>query len=124
MYRWTNYASYGLMFAASLTLGAIGCSKTGPAPAASQSAPAADAGAHDHDHGATDAVAEAFASLSPEDRAAAEKQKICPVSDEPLGSMGTPIKVTVKGRDVFLCCAGCKKPIEEDPDKYLAKLDN
>ena len=122
MYRWTNYASYGLMFAASLTIGAIGCSKTDPAPAASQSAPAADT--HDHDHGATDAVAEAFASLSLEDRAAAEKQKICPVSDEPLDSMGTPIKVTVKGRDVFLCCAGCKKPIEEDPDKYLAKLDN
>jgi hypothetical protein len=118
MYRWTNYASYGLMFAASLTIGAIGCSKTDPAPAASQSAPAADA------HGATDAVAEAFASLSQEDRAAAEKQKICPVSDEPLGSMGTPIKVTVKGRDVFLCCVGCTKPIEEDPDKYLAKLDN
>ena len=45
MYRWTNYASYGLMFAASLTIGAIGCSKTDPAPAASQSAPAA--GAHD-----------------------------------------------------------------------------
>ncbi len=94
MYRWTNYASYGLMFAASLTIGAIGCSKTDPAPAASQSAPAADA------HGATDAVAEAFASLSQEDRAAAEKQKICPVSDAPLGSMGTPIKVTVNGEIV------------------------
>ena len=62
--------------------------------------------------------------LSERDRLHAAVQEICPISGQKLGSMGTPIKVTVKGRDVFLCCAGCKKPIEEDPDKYLAKLDN
>ena len=63
-----------------------------------------------------------LAELSPEDRAAAEKQKICPVSGEPLGSMGKPVKVTVKGQTVFLCCAGCEDAIKKDPDKYLAKL--
>jgi hypothetical protein len=85
MYRWMSHTSYGLMFAASLTLGAIGCSKTGPASAASQPAPAADA-QHDHtDHaaheedGAADEVAEAFASLSPEDLAAAEKNGSAPL---------------------------------------------
>jgi hypothetical protein len=71
---------------------------------------------------ATDEVTAAFASLSEADRTAALAQKICPVSDEPLGTMGTPLKVTVEGRDVFLCCEGCKKALEEDPQKYLAKL--
>jgi hypothetical protein len=87
--------------------------------------------AHDegagHEHGAEMAasteVPEGLAELSDEDRAAAVEQKICPVSGEPLGSMGTPVKVTVKEREVFLCCAGCEGAITEDPDKYLAKLD-
>jgi len=49
-----------------------------------------------------------LAKLSPEDRALAEKQKTCPVSGEPLGSMGVPYKLTVQGRDVLLCCPGCE----------------
>jgi YHS domain-containing protein len=77
---------------------------------------------HEHGEMSTE-VEEALAELSPEDRAAAEKQKTCPVSGDPLGSMGAPYKVTVEGRDVFLCCAGCEDAIKEDPEKYLAKLD-
>ena len=50
-------------------------------------------------------------------------QKVCPVSGEPLGSMGVPVKVTVKDRDVLLCCEGCRSAILDDPDKYLAKLE-
>jgi YHS domain-containing protein len=69
------------------------------------------------------AVPEGFEKLSDADRAAALAQKFCPVSGEKLGEMGTPIKVTVKGRDVFLCCPSCKEDLEKDPDKYLAKLD-
>jgi hypothetical protein len=68
------------------------------------------------------AVAEALAQLPAEDRALAEKQKICPVSDEPLGSMGVPVKVTVEGRDVFLCCESCEGMLKENPEEYLAKL--
>jgi YHS domain-containing protein len=68
-------------------------------------------------------ITDAMAGLSEADRAAAMAQKVCPVSGEMLGEMGTPIKVTVKGRDVFLCCEGCREKIEADPDKYLAKLD-
>ena len=64
-----------------------------------------------------------LAELSPADRALAEEQKICPVSGEPLGSMGKPVKVTVKGRTLFLCCDGCEESIKKEPDKYLAKLD-
>ena len=51
------------------------------------------------------------------------KQKTCPVTDQALGSMGQPVKVTVKGRTVFLCCAGCKARLLKNADKYLAKLD-
>src|SRR4051794_37816159 len=64
-----------------------------------------------------------LALLSTEDRALAEKQKICPVSGEPLGTMGAPKKINVAGRDVFICCPGCEEDLTSHPDKYLAKLD-
>ena len=61
--------------------------------------------------------------LAPADREAARGQAVCPVTGEKLGSMGKPVKISVKGRTVFLCCEGCKEAIEKDPEKYLAKLD-
>lgn len=67
-------------------------------------------------------IEKALAELSPEDRAIAEKQKVCLVAGGPLGGMGKPIKVNVKGRDVFICCKGCESDLLENPDKYLAKL--
>ena len=46
--------------------------------------------------------------LSPEDREAAEKQKLCVVMKKSeLGSMGVPIKLIQDGKPVFLCCEGC-----------------
>lgn len=83
--------------------------------------PAADAAAEAD----TDAskVTAALASLSEADRAAAIAQKVCPVSDEALGSMGTPLKVAVAGREVFICCENCRDPLVAEPEKYLAKLD-
>jgi hypothetical protein len=98
-----------------VTLG--GCAET---KKADQGAPAATESASSGDT----AVAEAMAKLSPEDRAAAEAQKICPVSDEPLGSMGTPIKHQIAGRDVavFICCEGCSDSLDKEPDRFLAKL--
>ncbi len=68
-------------------------------------------------------VSEELAKLPPEDRALAQKQKVCPVSDAPLGSMGVPFKVAVNGRTVFLCCGGCQEQLNKNVDKYLAKLD-
>jgi hypothetical protein len=60
--------------------------------------------------------------LSPTDQALADQQKVCPVSDEELGGMGPPIKLVVKGEPVFICCKGCEKKVNADPDKYLAKV--
>jgi hypothetical protein len=62
----------------------------------------------------------AFEGLSPEDRPLAERQKTCPVTGKPLGSMGTPDRQVVAGRVVFLCCSGCRSKLLADPDKYLA----
>ena len=75
------------------------------------------------DSAASSEVAAALAKLSEEDLALAEKQRICPVTEVPLGSMGVPIKVDVGGRTVFICCGGCREPLLNDPDKYLAILD-
>ena len=63
-------------------------------------------------------VEAALAQLPADDQAAARAQKTCPVSKDLLGSMGTPYKVTVNGKDVFLCCQGCEAEIKANPAKY------
>ena len=65
-----------------------------------------------------------LAELSPEDRSAAERQGVCPVEGGKLGSMGKPVKTTVNGQTVFLCCDGCEPELKKNPEKYLAKLDS
>ncbi len=50
-------------------------------------------------------IVAALAKLPAEDRAVAEKQKVCPVSGEALGTMGMPIKLDVKGQARFLSAA-------------------
>ncbi len=81
-----------------------------------------DKGAPSSDTTEQDEVTAALAELSPADRKLAMAQKVCPVSGQPLGSMGTPIKMTVKGQEVFICCRACRKPLEKTPDTYLAKM--
>ena len=63
-----------------------------------------------------------LAKLSPEDAASAEKQHICPVTEEMLGTMGAPVKVDVNGQDIWICCEGCRKRLLENPSEYLSKL--
>jgi hypothetical protein len=77
---------------------------------------------NEHADAAPAGVPEGLAELSAADRAAAEKQRVCPVSGDVLGAMGKPYKVTVKGQTVFLCCPACEKDLTKDPDKYLAKM--
>lgn len=67
--------------------------------------------------------ADAMAKLMPEDRAIAEAQRFCPVlTSNRLGSMGAPIKLTIDGQAVFLCCAGCEDRALADPKGTLAKI--
>lgn len=71
-----------------------------------------------------DDVAAERAKLAPEERALVEAQEWCVVnSDERLGSMGPPLKLDIKGQPVFVCCKGCKRKAEADPDKTLAKVE-
>ncbi len=56
------------------------------------------------------------------DRPLARAQQFCPVTGLPLGSMGVPQKLVLRGQIVFLCCQGCVEPATKDPDKTLKKL--
>jgi hypothetical protein len=66
--------------------------------------------ANDHDAmmKAEKKIADAIAKLSPEDQKLAAEQRFCPIMTYGrLGSMGTPLKVMIEGKPVFLCCKGC-----------------
>src|SRR5207302_11335623 len=62
-------------------------------------------------------------SLELDEAAIIARQKICPVTLEPLGSMGPPQRVVLEGRAVFICCKGCEKALRKEPAKYLSRLD-
>jgi hypothetical protein len=62
--------------------------------------------------------------LDPADRKQAEEQKYCAVQTENrLGIMGKPVKLTIKDQPVFLCCKSCEKKANADPDKTLARVE-
>src|SRR5439155_15968537 len=64
-----------------------------------------------------------LAKLPPADRELAEKQRTCPVlKDSRLGSMGPPVKLTLAGETVFLCCSGCKGQATADPERMAARV--
>ena len=56
------------------------------------------------------------------DRKLALAQKLCPVTGAALGSMGVPVKITLRSQTVFLCCKGCMGKAKRDPDEMLRKL--
>jgi YHS domain-containing protein len=63
--------------------------------------------------GAVEATAMADATATP------DLLTTCPVSGEKLGEMGKPLVFTYKDQEVKLCCKGCKKDFDKDPEKYL-----
>lgn len=121
-----------VVIVALISLGLYGCGSPTTEPATSNTPSSTDQ--HDeHDHAEHDQPDEGgqtdmekmkaeLAKLSPEDAASAEKQHVCPVSGKMLGTMGAPQKIDVNGQGVWICCAGCKDPLLEKPDEYLAKL--
>jgi RND family efflux transporter MFP subunit len=67
-------------------------------------------------------ITAALAKLPPADKSLAEQQRHCAVlSESRLGSMGVPLKLTLGGETVFLCCAGCKDQALASPDRTIAK---
>lgn len=73
-----------------------------------------------------------FAAIEPGARSAAANQATrqepptnetaqgtCPVTGAKLGSMGEPVPVTVRGKVVYVCCAGCVNKLLANPDRYM-----
>jgi RND family efflux transporter MFP subunit len=67
-------------------------------------------------------IRENLAKLPPAERAEAERQRYCPETGARLGSMPKPSRVTVNGRVVFTCCAGCDAGALAKPDETLKKV--
>jgi Cu(I)/Ag(I) efflux system membrane fusion protein len=61
-----------------------------------------------------------LAKLGAVDRRLAEAQRFCPVLPKSrLGSMGPPVKLTLDGEAVFLCCENCVDQAKADARKTL-----
>jgi YHS domain-containing protein len=71
-------------------------------------------------------IRDAMKPLNEEDRKLAQAQVICPVTEVRLGSMGmgTPIKLEIAGRTVFVCCEACAEGWVREPEKYFKILDD
>jgi hypothetical protein len=65
-----------------------------------------------------------LAKLPAEERAAAEAQKYCPImSTRLLGTMGAPIKLTLDGKSVYLCCPDCVADAKANPAETAARAE-
>ena len=49
---------------------------------------------------------------------------ICLVSGEKLGSMGDPVVITHEGQEIKFCCDACIPEFQQDPDKFLQKMEH
>lgn len=80
----------------------------------------------DHDHAAMQAeknISDALKSMPPGDLKQALAQRFCPIMERSrLGAMGTPIKVMVEGKPLFVCCKGCSAKAQTHGKHTLAKV--
>ena len=68
-------------------------------------------------------IVASLAALSPADRTIAEAQRYCPVLPASrIGSMGPPVKLSVAGQTVFVCCDACKDQALAKPIDTLAQV--
>jgi hypothetical protein len=69
-------------------------------------------------------VTSALAKLPSEDRMLATAQGTCPVLDgSRLGSMGTPVKLTLAGKTVFICCHNCEEKAKSDASRTATRAE-
>lgn len=47
----------------------------------------------------------------------------CVVAGGKLGEMGEPVVFEYEGRELRLCCAGCRPAFDKEPEKYLKRVD-
>jgi Cu(I)/Ag(I) efflux system membrane fusion protein len=63
-----------------------------------------------------------IAQLPEADRQLAMAQRVCPITGAALGSMGVPVKITLRGQPVVLCCKGCVGKAKREPEETLKKI--
>ncbi len=64
-----------------------------------------------------------LAKLDAKDRQLAQQQEYCPIlKNSKLGSMGRPVKLTLQGETVFLCCTACIDEAKANPEKTVARV--
>lgn len=68
-------------------------------------------------------VAASLNKLSPEDKKLAQAQRFCPILNDPLGFMGAPVKLTLDGKPLFVCCKDCIAKANIDPGKTFARVE-
>ena len=67
-------------------------------------------------------ISNTMAKLTHEDRKLAEAQRFCPMmAYGRLGAMGTPIKLEIDGKPVFVCCKACVDGAVKGGKETLAK---
>ena len=75
---------------------------------------------------AEQAIAESLKTLSPADQKLVNSQRFCPMMPHGrLGAMGTPIKLRIGDKPVFVCCEECIAQVKKDSAgalKLAAKL--
>lgn len=81
-----------------------------------------------HDHAtiqkAEKKITELLSTLSAADQKLAKEQRFCPIMTyDRLGAMGTPLKVMIEGKPVFLCCKGCVDDAKKDGAKTLKTVE-
>lgn len=69
-------------------------------------------------------IAAALAKLDAKDRKLAVAQRYCATQGERsrLGSMGTPVKLTIQGETVFLCCESCRDEARANPERSVERV--
>jgi YHS domain-containing protein len=79
---------------------------------------------------ASTGAAQAAATAAAPDESKAIAQQLpsyplttCPISGEPLDSMGKPMDMVHEGRLVRFCCKSCVKEFKKDPAPALKKID-
>lgn len=106
-----------------LLLGVVGCPQAEPTPPQAETPKKTETPKSKPSEPVDPEVAAERAKLSAEDKVLVDAQEWCVIStDERLGSMGAPIKLMIKDQAVFICCKGCKRKAEANPDETLAKV--
>ncbi|MFO1003769.1 MAG: hypothetical protein U0936_25845 [Planctomycetaceae bacterium] len=107
----------------STALGMVACLSLAATVVADDKLGNADAKHHEHDAAKMEKeIAESLAELSAADRKLAQGQRFCTMMEySRLGAMGTPVKVMVDGKPVFVCCESCVEEAVKGGDDTLAK---